>query len=426
MKRIGLLTLFVLALGLCNSIAILPAAGRALSLDESKSLALIGARVYTSPAEEPLINGVVLIRDGKIIEVGQKGRIKIDPGARIINCEGLTLTSGFWNSHVHFTELKWENAASLPSAQLTKQLQDMLTRYGFTTVFDTGSYWEVTRAIRQRIESGAVEGPRIFSTGEILFPKNGAPPRELLKDSGSIARKMPEVENPQQAVEMVRKKLDGGVDAVKIYAQTFWDPNLKMPLEVIKAITDEAHSRGKLVFVHPSNSHGLEAAIASGVDIIVHTTPQLSQWNEALIVKMKQGRIALIPTLKLWRVEAEKEGAPPAALQRFLDRGVDQLRAYFQAGGQILFGTDVGYITDYDPTEEYEQMKRAGMRFRDILASLTTSPAGRFGESGKTGRIAAGMDADIVLLAGDPANDTKSLSDVRYTIRKGKIIYQAR
>jgi imidazolonepropionase-like amidohydrolase len=426
MKKIGLSGLLVLVVGLFSSFANPPVAAGALSLDESKSLALIGARIYTSPKEKPVVNGVVLIRDGKIIAVGQKGIIKIDPDAIVLNCEGLTLTSGFWNSHVHFTELKWENADSLPSAQLTKQLQDMLTRYGFTTVFDTGSYWEITKAIRQRIESGNVQGPRIFSTGDILFQKNGSPPRELLKASGTVARKMPEVENPQQAVELVRKKLDSGVDGVKIYAQTFWDPNLKIPLEIIKAITAEAHSQGKLVFVHPSNIYGLQSAIDAGVDILVHTTPQISQWNEALLAKLKQGRIALIPTLKLWRIEAEKEGAPPAAVQRFLDRGVDQLRAYFQAGGQILFGTDIGYITDYSPAEEYQQMERAGMRFQDVLASLTTSPAERFGESGKTGRIAPGMDADIVLLAGDPANDIKALSDVRYTIRKGKIIYQAR
>jgi imidazolonepropionase-like amidohydrolase len=425
MKRIGISGLLLLALGLSNIFAMAPSAGKPLPSNRGESLALVGAKVYASPSEKPLINGVVVIRDGKIIAVGPKGRIKIPPGATTIDCAGLTLTSGFWNSHVHFTELKWENAASLPSPQLTKQFQEMLTSYGFATVFDTGSYWEITKVLRQRVESGEVKGPRIFSTGEILFPKGGSPPPELLKASGTIAGKMPEVEDARQAVELVRRKLDGGADAVKIYAQTFWNPNLKVPSDVIKAITAEAHRRGKLVFVHPSNNYGLETAVEAGVDILVHTTPQTELWREDLLAKMKRGGIALIPTLKLWRIEAEKEGAPPAAVQRFLDRGVDQLRAYFHAGGRILFGTDVGYIADYNPAEEYQQMQRAGMRFQDILAALTTSPAERFGESGRTGRIAPGMDADIVLLAGDPADDIKALSDVRYTILKGKVIYQA-
>lgn len=412
MRRAQVLGLLVLALGLANSFTTLSIARESLSSEESNALALIGARVYPSPSEKPIDNATVLLRNGKIVAVGVKGKIKIPRGTRIIDCAGLTMVAGFWNSHVHFTEDKWTNAGSMPASQLTRQLQEMLTSYGFTTVFDTGSYWETTKAIRERITSGAADGPRIFSTGEILFPK------------GASSGKMPEVETAQQGVELVRKKLDAGVDAIKIYAQAFWNLNLKMPLETIKAITAEAHSHGKLVLVHPSNSYGLEAAIDSGVDVLVHTTPQTSQWSQALLAKMKRGNIALIPTLTLWRIEVQKDGGPPAAAQGFQDRGVNQLRAYFLAGGQILFGTDIGYVTDYDPTEEYQQMERAGMRFRDILASLTTSPAERFGESKRTGRIAPGMDADMVLLANDPANDIRALSNVRYTLRQGKIIYQ--
>jgi imidazolonepropionase-like amidohydrolase len=141
---------------------------------------------------------------------------------------------------------------------------------------------------------------------------------------------------------------------------------------------------------------------------------------------MKESRLSLTPTLKLWRVELEKAGAPPDVVRAFQDTAVNQLRAYFQAGGQILFGTDLGYITDYDPTEEYQQMQRASMDFPDILASLTTAPAERFGASGRVGRIAQGMDADIVLLKGDPMENIEALANVRYTLRKGQIIYQSK
>ena len=390
------------------------------------TIALMGASIYPAPDEKRIDCGTVLIRDGKIVAVGKKGDIKIPPEARQMDCTGLTLTAGFWNSHVHFTERKWENAASLPPSQLTQQFQEMLTRYGVTTAFDTGSYWELTKVLRQRILSGAVKGPRIFSTGEILFPKGGTPSPEILKASDNMTRSMPELDNPQQAVALVRQKIDSGVDAIKIYAQTFWNPELKVPLEIMKAITKEAHRHHKLVLVHPSNTYGFDAAIESGVDVLVHTTPQTAPWPPAQRAKMKQRNIALIPTLKLWRVELEKEGVPPIAVQRFQDKGIQQLQSYFQDGGQILFGTDVGYITDYAPTEEYLAMERAGMRFPDILASLTTAPAKRFGESHRTGKIAPGLDADIVLLKGDPAADIKSLVNVLYTLRQGEIIYQAK
>lgn len=397
---------------------------RGQSRPASKTLALVGARIYPSPSARPIDDGVVLIRDGKITAVGARGRVKIPRGVRQLDCSGMTLVAGFWNSHVHFTELKWEQAATLPASQLTRQMQEMLTRYGFTTVFDTGSYWELTKVIRWRVEAGEALGPKIFSSGEILFPKGGTPPAAAIKGIGSIVRAMPEAENPRQAADLVRRKIAAGMDAVKIYAQTFWDPNLKMPPEVIKAITAEAHRLGKLVLAHPSNTYGLHASVDAGVDVLLHTTPQTDPWDEALLSKMRRKGIALVPTLKLWRVEGERGGAPASAVQAFQDRGVEQLGAYFRAGGTILFGTDVGYVTDYDPTEEYEQMARAGMSFKDILASLTTSPAARFGESRRKGRIAPGMDADIVLLSSDPAADVKALSGVRYTLRKGEIIYR--
>lgn len=70
-------------------------------------------------------------------------------------------------------------------------------------------------------------------------------------------------------------------------------------------------------------------------------------------------------------------------------------------------------------------MAEAGMSFRQILASLTTAPAERFGESGRLGRIAAGLQADLVVLGADPSNDTRSLASARYTLRAGRIIYRA-
>ena len=80
---------------------------------ESSSLALIGAKIYPSPTTTPIINGTVLIKNGRIVAVAEKTQIKIPRDATVIDCTGLTLVAGFWNSHVHFSESKWENAARL-------------------------------------------------------------------------------------------------------------------------------------------------------------------------------------------------------------------------------------------------------------------------------------------------------------------------
>jgi imidazolonepropionase-like amidohydrolase len=81
---------------------------------------------------------------------------------------------------------------------------------------------------------------------------------------------------------------------------------------------------------------------------------------------------------------------------------------------------------DYDPSGEYALMAEAGMSFRQILASLTTTPAERFGEPERQGRISPGLAADLVVLEEDPAMDVRHLAAVRYTIRGGKVIYRSR
>lgn len=399
-----------------------PVFDRSASSRMRQSLALVGAKIYPSPTGKSIADGVVLIEHDRITAVGENGKIKIPPGIKVVDCSGLTLTSGFWNSHVHFTEPKWHNAVSLSSAQLTQQLREMLTRYGFTTVFDTGSSIENTKVIRQRVEAGEAAGPRILTTGEPIYPKDGIPiyVREL-------KIKLPEVATQEQATSLAREKVGGGADAIKIFAASWvgGDRVVTMPTEVMRALTAEAHRHGKLAIAHPQSAAGIQAAVESRVDVLAHTAPDSGEWSNDLLTGLKKSGIALIPTLKLWRVEAQKAGKSSDIIQRFQNLGVAQLRAYSRVGGQILFGTDVGYITDYDTADEYLLMAQAGMSFQQILASLTTAPAERFGMSGRVGRIAAGMDADIVLLAGDPATDIRNFSNLRYTIRKGKVIYQS-
>jgi imidazolonepropionase-like amidohydrolase len=197
-----------------------------------------------------------------------------------------------------------------------------------------------------------------------------------------------------------------------------------MRLELVRAIAAEAHHQGRLVFAHPENDAGVKAAVEGGVDILAHTAPTGGAWNRAQIAGMKRAKVALIPTLSLFTKLGRSLGMPGPRIELFISTPLEQARAYSEAGGQIIFGTDLGFITDYAPTEEYILMERAGMSFRQILASLTTNPAERFGFSRRAGRIAPDMDADVVIIAGDPEVDIKALSNVKFTLRKGRIIYR--
>jgi imidazolonepropionase-like amidohydrolase len=109
--------------------------------------------------------------------------------------------------------------------------------------------------------------------------------------------------------------------------------------------------------------------------------------------------------------------------QALLANGQAQLRAFVEAGGQVLFGTDVGYMTDYDPSDEYTYMQQAGMTYTQILAALTTAPAARFGAAVRTGRVAPGLDGDITVVDGEPERDIRALARVRYALRGGRLLY---
>ena len=391
----------------------------------SSDLALVHAKIYPSPTEPAIEDGTILVHDGRITAIGPSATTRPPRFARavtVINCKGLVVTAGFWNSHVHILTPGLLHAERLSSSEVSSQLEKMLTRWGFTTVFDIASVLDNTRAIRQRIDSGEVRGPRILTVGEPFWAKGGTPiyVRGFL-EANHLS--IPEVESNAQAVERVRQQIHDGADGIKIFSGSVErDSILIMPLDLAKAIVAEAHRAGKPVFAHPSNQEGIEVALQSGVDILAHTTPSGGPWSSSLVARLKAANVALIPTLTLWHVESKSE--PPEEFEKGMNTVVlPQLRAYSEAGGQILFGTDVGYIEHFDTSEEFAWMFRAGMSFQQILASLTTNPAERFGFSGRSGRIAKGMDADLVVLSADPAQDVNAFSRVAFTIRLGKIMF---
>jgi imidazolonepropionase-like amidohydrolase len=230
----------------------------------------------------------------------------------------------------------------------------------------------------------------------------------------------PEIADAAQAAAGAKKLLDAGVDGIKIFASA--PRSAPLSESVFQAAANEAHRAGKPVFVHPNNATDVLSAVRGGVDIVAHTTPHSGPWDETLLAAMKEHRVALTPTLTLWKYYARHDRL--SAQEKVTDTEIGQLRAWLAAEGTVLFGSDLGAV-EYDPTEEYALMSEAGMTFPQILASLTTNPAERFGDANKRGRIAAGLQADLAAFHQDPAIDLRALAHAKYTLRAGKIIYRA-
>jgi imidazolonepropionase-like amidohydrolase len=378
----------------------------------AQDLAVVDATVYVSPQAAPQSHATVLIQHGKIVSVGKN--IAAPHSTQTVHCVHCVVFAGFWNSHVHFTGPQWIGAAHITALQLSQQMQAMLTHSGFTTVVDTASDPQNTVDIRHRIEDGEVLGPRIYTAGAGLYPPHGIPyyladlPKEALAT-------LPQPGTPSAATDAVDHNRLIGTDIVKLFTGSYLSPYhiVHMPIEIAQAAVTEGHRNGQLVFAHPSDLEGIRVAMDSGVDVLAHAPDTVDGVDEVLIKQLVDHHVAMIPTLKLF------------SGSRHIVR-IREIVAQFHAlGGTLVFGTDTGFLTDYDVTEEYRQLALAGLTFRDILAMLTTNPASEFRVSSHTGTITAGSDGDLTILSSNPeSGDPTAFANVLFTIRNGQVIFQ--
>lgn len=417
MKRRPLPLPRFLAVVLCSLLA-------ASAQAESDVRALRGVRVYTAPDAAPIADGVVLIQGGRIVGVGPR-----ESGAGVPAlapaCDGGVLAAGFQNSHVHLNGPAFTAARTAPAGTLEAGLTALLSRHGFTTAFDIASDRDNTLALRERVNRGEIKGPRLLTAGLPLFPAQGLPVYLDHFDPAFLAR-LPQPETVDAALSTIRQNLDAGADATKLFLVTPQRnrPPKRMAPDIALAAADETHRRGHLVFAHPTDLDGVRAALRAKVDILAH--PPLGvpgPWPAELMDAVRAAGVWMVPTLKLLRYELAKEHVPPQQAEPILQDTVREFGRFAAAGGRVLFGTDVDYMEDSDPTQEYELMAQAGLSPMQILATLTTAPAERWAEASRRGRLMAGMDADLVVLEGDPAGSVAHFAHVKCTVRAGQVIY---
>jgi imidazolonepropionase-like amidohydrolase len=382
-------------------------------IGRAQNLAITHAAVYSAPDAPVRRDVTVVIRHGVIAGIGEHLRIPKD--IETISCQGCVVLAGFWNAHVHFMEPQWNDAANQRADKLARQMSDMVTHSGFTTVVDTGSDGENTIALRRRVERGEILGPRIITAGIPLFPAH-ALPYYLSVLPAELKAKMAQPETAADAATDVDKNRAAGYDIVKLFTGSIVSPDHITPMQVpiARAAVEEAHRYGQLVFSHPSNLDGTKVAIDAGVDVLAHTPEHTIGIDEAMLRRMIAQHMTIIPTLKLF---SHDDDIPNI-------RGLDY--RFHQLGGRLVYGTDTGFLPDYDQGEEFRQLMLAGFGFRDVLAMLTTAPAELFHLSQREGKVIPGMRGDLTILSEDPASGRpQAFSKIRYTIRGGNVIWRS-
>ncbi len=381
------------------------------------AIAVRGATIYVSPDKPPLQNATLLARDGRIVAVGADVLVPTD--ARIVPCHGCAVTAAFWNTHVHFTQPKWLNAAWQKPERLDEQLAAMLTSRGFTTVVDLGSDLRVTVSLRRRIENGELHGPFIYTAGSPIYPENGIPFYVRESTPKYILWLMPQPSTPAEAVRDVKRNIGRGADVLKLFTGSYVAHGQIKPMrqEIARAAVDAAHRNGQIAFAHPSDVQGIRVALASGVDVLAHAPDTTDGIDDGLIATMAH-KMAMIPTLKMF-------GTTVTTKPAYLDPIYKLVRRFHNDGGVLMFGTDVGYMRDYSTLDEFAALAKCGLTPMDILRMLTVTAARRMGAAGEKGSLEVGKLADFVVLGSDPARGATAFADVRVTVRTGQVIWRA-
>ncbi len=398
--------LALLAFGLASAV---------FAADKPQSrLAITHVRIVADARAAVVERGTILI-DGERIRSVRAGT-RVPRGYSIIDGTGLIAVPGYWNSHAHIVTPELLARTGAADGVITDYFARNYLTFGFTTVLDLASETSLASAIAKRIDSQRLAASRLLTAGSPFYPPGGTPiyARPIYE---ALGLPNAEIVDAGQASARVDAQAEQGVRAIKIFSGAILggaDSVLAMRPEDAQAIVKAAHARGLPVFAHPTNGAGLDVAVSSGVDVLAHAAPLAGEWSRAFAADLAARGIGLVPTLRLF--ELFPDPSTP------LDRAVRQAQSLHEAGGDLLFGTDSGFSPEFDPRGEWRLMARF-MDWREILASMTTTPARRFGESRRRGRLAPGMTADIVLLSADPAEDVANFSAVARVFRSGRQVY---
>lgn len=407
----------------------------------AETMALQCGKLFDSANARMLGAKTIVVADGKVREILDGAATVAD--AKRIDLSSHTCSPGFIDLHVHLGQQSSPQSYSEgfrlnPEFTVLRALgyarKTLLA--GFTSVRDLGG--ETTLALRDGINQGLVEGPRIWAAGKSIATTGGhADPTNGLSHflSDAIGHPGPEegvINSPEQAKAAVRQRYKDGSDVIKItatggvlsYAKSGDGP--QFTVDEIKAVVDTAKDYGYKVAAHAHGKEGIKRAILGGVTSIEHGT----YMDEELFKLMKERGTWYVPTVSAGRFVADKakiDGYYPDIVRPKAARiGAliqDTFGKAYKAGVPIAFGTDAGVGPHGSNALEFGYMVEAGMPVNAALQSATFNAAQALGAS-DIGQIKPGFLADIIALPSDPNQDIRSTERVSFVMKAGVVYKQ--
>lgn len=383
----------------------------------------------------------IVISENKITSIEDGYVTSKNPTDQVIDLKNKTVLPGLIDMHVHIEGESSRNGYLEPfilnDADVAFNAAEIAKRTlmaGFTTVRDLGGSG-VNVSLRNAINSGKTDGPRIYTaekalatTGGHADPTNGRK-KELMGDPGPAEGVVNGVED---AAKAVRQRYKNGADWIKITATggvlsvAKSGKNPQFTEEEIKAIVDTAKDYDMQVAAHAHGDEGMQRAVRAGVKTIEHGTLMSDETMEL----MKKNNTYLVPTISAGRFvsdQAKIENYYPAIIvPKALEIGPKIqgmfARAY-KKGVPIVFGTDAGVFPHGQNAKEFGYMVEAGMPAMESIQSATVVPAMLLKAEKEIGQLAVGFMADIIAVDEDPTKNIRTLENVVFIMKNG-IIYK--
>jgi imidazolonepropionase-like amidohydrolase len=382
---------------------------------------------------ELLHNVTIMVDNGLIISAGTT---VVGGGAKpdVIDLSHGTCMPGLIDVHDHLTsdptQQGYESLGiSVPRQTVTGVKNARLTlRAGFTTVRNVGASGYSDVALRDGINAGEIEGPRMFVSGPAIGITGGHCDNNLLAPEFKF-RDEGVADGPWAVRTKVREVIKYGADLIKVCASggvlskgdTPGAPQLT--LEELTAIAEEAHKLGRKVAAHAHGTQSIKDAIRAGFDSIEHSS--LID-DEGIALAKQHGTFLVFDIYNDDYILAEglKSGMLPESVEKEKALGKLQrtnFRRAYVAGARMAFGTDGGVYPHGDNAKQFATMAEWGMKPLESIRAATTEAAVLLGLEGKAGSIEANHFADIIAVDGDPLADVAALMRVKFVMKDGKV-----
>ena len=339
---------------------------------------------------------VVLVSGSRISALVPAARFNARDATRLVDLGDLTLVPGLIDAHVHL---------GIGGTVRANALADV--RAGFTTVADQGARTLRLLALRDSINAGHIDGPRVLAAGVWVGSKGG------VCEFGGIG-----IEGGADAfVQRVRDNIAAGANLTKVClspwpAAAYAAPDtVEIPRDVLRAIVDASHAARRPVTAHALGSGAVRAALEAGVDGLVHAA-----YVDAPLARAMRARgMWMSPTL------ASLTAGDTSAAARALTAAVGVALAQ---GVTMVFGTDGGVLPHGRGVDEMEALVAAGLSPIDVIRAATVNAARALAIADTVGQVAAGMSADLVAVSGDPLRDVRAFRDVQLVVSRGRVVLE--